>query len=136
MIPDTIVAIVPDESLPQLLSQVHRYGLGHTARVLRPLRSPLQHQLRRAGVPVERAPARLEDAECVLVIMAASRNRIAADLALRHGASATWIVSRDGSWDLIDDHILNEAPRGHAVERVAPTPAVVGEVSSDAADLI
>jgi len=123
MVSDTVVAIVPEHVLPDILTQVHRDGYGHNARVLRPRRSPLREQLRRAGVPVEQAPARLDDAECLLMVMAAARSPKAADLMLQHGASATWIVARTGDWSLIDDRVIIQ-PATVDPEPVATPPLI------------
>jgi hypothetical protein len=135
MVSDTVVAIIPEETLSDVLTQVHRAGLGNNARVLRPRRAPLRDQLRRAGIPVEQAPDRLDDAPCILMIMAAARSVMASDLVLQHGASATWVVARTGTWSLVDDRIVEEA--------IAPVPqptfpsALIAEESvSDAPDPI
>lgn len=121
MVSDTVVAIVSEDVLPALLSQVHRAGLGQNARVLRPHRHPIQYQLVRAGIPIANMPPRVDDAEAVLMVMAAGRSPIAANLALQSGAAAIWIVSRSGAWSIIDDHDVAESPS----PTVAQTPAPV-----------
>lgn len=113
MVSQTVIAIIPEEHLSDILTHIHRAGLGHNARVLRPRRGPLKDQLRRAGVPVEQAPRRLDAAGCILMIMAAARSPMAANLVLQQGASATWTVSTSGIWSLVDDHV---------VEQSVPTP--------------
>lgn len=136
MVSDTVVAIVPEETLPGLLTQVHRSGLGQNARVLRPRRSPVSQQLRRAGVPIEQAPERIEGADCILMIMAAARSPMAAELALHHGASATWIITRSGTWNLVDDHVVMNQP-GQPATHGATMPADLRpEESSDAIEPI
>lgn len=124
-----VVAITPEDQLPDILTRIHGAGLGHNARVLRPRRGPLREQLRRAGVPVRQAPHRLDDAACVLLITAAARSPQAANLALQHGASATWTVSISGTWELVDDHIVDRASQATAPETI---PAAHPE--DDAAD--
>ncbi|HEV2072448.1 MAG TPA: hypothetical protein VGR29_02290 [Thermomicrobiales bacterium] len=131
MIPDTVVAIVSEESLPDLLTQVHRSGFGQNARVLRPRRSPLREQLRRAGISIEQAPERLDAAACLLTILAAGRSPAAADLALHHGASATWIVTRSGAWNLVDDRILPDATGQKGGQAIPAPVAVLQEEPSD-----
>lgn len=136
MVSDTVVAIVPEDILANLLTQIHRSGLGQNARVLRPRRSPVSEQLRRAGIPLEQAPERIDAADCVLMIMAAARSPVAAELTLRHGASATWVVTRDGAWSLVDDRVVADGPSQSAAHRIAPPAAVLIEGSPDANDPI
>lgn len=123
MVSDTVVAIIPEDILPDILTRIHRDGYGHNARVLRPRRTTLREQLRRTGVPVEQAPERLDDAECLLMVMAAARSPKAADLMLQHGASATWIVARTGDWALIDDRVIIQ-PATVDPEPVTTTPLI------------
>lgn len=130
MVSDAMVAIVSDEALPDILPVVHRSGLGHTARVLKPKKLTVREQLRRAGVPTMDLPERIEGAPAVLLIMAAARSPFAADLALQHGASATWVVTTTGAWNLVDDHLVQEqrAPQGPAE---MPAAAVVPHHQDD-----
>lgn len=123
MVADAIVAIVADEVLPSILTLVHRSGLGHTARVIRPARSPIREQLRRTGVPISAMPERIDDAPAVLMIMAAARSPFAADLAHQNGASATWIVTTKGVWNLIDDHLV-ETPEEPATVEAPAAPVI------------
>ena len=127
MVSDAMVAIVTDEALPDILPVVHRSGLGHTARVLKPKKLSVREQLRRAGVPTMDLPERIEGADAVLLIMAAARSPFAADLALQHGASATWIVTTAGAWNLIDDHLVEQPHAPQAPVEVPPIPAVPRE---------
>jgi len=122
MVSDAIVAIVSDDVLPDILTLVHRAGLGHTARVVRPKRATIREQLRRAGVPIASMPARVNDVPAVLLVMAAARSPFAADLALQNGASATWIVTTAGAWDLVDDHLVETPPAEQMVPEVPATP--------------
>jgi len=119
MVADAIVAIVADDVLPTILTVVHRAGLGHTERVIRPKRSPIREQLRRAGVPTASMPERIDDASAVLMVMAAARSPVAADLALQNGASATWIVTTSGAWNLVDDHLVEPPDEPSTVEAPA-----------------
>jgi hypothetical protein len=125
MVSDAIVAIVPDDVMPAILTLVHRAGLGHNARVIRPKRAPIREQLRRAGVPTASIPARIDDASAVLMIMAAARSPVAAELAHQNGASATWVVTAAGSWNLVDDHVVKEPVPTLAVPDVAKAPISV-----------
>lgn len=134
MVSDTVVAIIPEEVLSDVLTQVHRSGLGNNARVLRPKRSSLRDQLRRANIPVEGAPDRIDDAACVLMIMAAARSGMASDLMLQHGASATWLVTRNGSWTLVDDRVVEDTvARLPESRQPVPVDLLAKETPSDAA---
>jgi hypothetical protein len=123
---NVVIAIGPDESLPAILSRIHQAGLGHNAFLVRPRRSSIQHQLQRSGIPTENMPARINDAPAALVINAAARARLAADITRSNGASASWIVAPDGSWNLVDDDLVRTAPAAFPQE----TP------SADAASIV
>lgn len=135
MMSDCVVAIVPDDVLPTILSHIHGTGLGHTARVLRPRNTALRDQLIRAGVPTEQAPERIDDAPALLMIMAAARSPRAADIAIQHGASAAWIVSRAGSWSMVDDHLVADHTAQTPVSHQTPTP-MAGDMDPEASDPI
>lgn len=100
-----VVAIGSDETLPEILANIHGAGLGHNAYVLRPRRTSIQRQLVRSGIPTTQMPARVDEAEAALVVHAAGRARLAADITRQHGASATWIVAPAGTWTLVDDDV-------------------------------
>lgn len=135
MVSDTVVAIVPEDVLPELLSKIHHAGLGHTARVLRPRRQPIQTQLQRAGIPTAGMPPRVNDAEAVLIVMAAGRSPSAANLALRTGASAIWIVSRADEWALVDDyHVAHPTPEATEWTSTSSPFLPATDVVSDAPD--
>lgn len=119
MLTDAVVAIVNDDRLPDILPIVHRNGLGHLARVIRRERGDLRTQLRRAGIPVEQAPEALDEARCILLVTAAARSQMTAELLLRHNATATWIVTRQGFWRDIDDR----------AELITATPGLMPEVA-------
>jgi hypothetical protein len=105
---NVVIALGSEESLPGILARIHGAGLGHNAFVLKPRRSSIQRQLTRSGIPTAQMPARVEDAEAALVIHAAARAGLAADITRQHGASATWIVSPAGAWTLVDDDVAVE----------------------------
>ncbi len=103
MLAEVVVAVVDDSKLSSVLSAVHGAGLGHVARGIRSQRGDVREQLRRTGIPVEQSPEHLHGVERLLVINAAARSRMTADLLLQHGAIAVWIVSPAGFWREIDD---------------------------------
>ena len=119
MLQDSVVAIVPDDAVRDILPAVHRAGLGHLARLIRAGRSSVLQQLQRAGVPISQAPASLETSRAVLLITAAARSPMAASLVLQHGANAVWTVSNQGAWVEIEDVILVQ-PNVH---ELPPHPA-------------
>ena len=134
MVSDTVVAIIPEDVLSDVLTQVHRSGLGNNARVLRPKRSSVRDQLRRANIPVDAAPERIDDAACVLMIMAAARSGMASDLMLQHGASAIWIVTRNGHWTLVDDKVVTDTVAGLPdASQTVPVDLLAAETPSDTA---
>ncbi len=143
MLQDSVVAIVSDDAVRDILPAVHRAGLGHLARLIRAGRSSVAQQLQRAGVPVSQAPAHVETSPAVLLISAAARSPMAASLALQHGASMVWTVSGMGTWTATEDVILiqpnlHELPP-HPARRVpgrnASTPLPAAQPSSTASDL-
>ena len=103
MLAEVVVAVVDDAKLSSVLSAIHGAGLGHVARGIRSQRGDVREQLRRTGIPVEQSPEQLQDVERLLVINAAARSSMTADLLLQHGAIAVWIVSPAGFWREIDD---------------------------------
>lgn len=102
---NVVIALGSDETLPDILSEIHGAGLGHNAYVLRPRRTSIERQLGRSGIPTAQMPARVDEAEAALVVHAAGRAQLAADITRQRGASATWIVAPNGSWTLVDDDI-------------------------------
>lgn len=120
---NVVIAIGSDETLPDILSEIHAAGLGHNAFVLRPRRTSIQRQLTRSGIPTTHMPPRVDEAEAALVVHAAGRSKLAADITRQQGASATWIVAPTGSWDLVDDDIAASTPaRTETGARPAPAP--------------
>lgn len=131
MLQDSVVAIVPDEAVRDILPAIHRAGLGHVARLIRAGRSSVLEQLQRAGVPVAQAPKPLLQCQAALLINAAARSPMAGSLALQHGASQVWTVSALGAWNEIEDVILVQ-PNVH---ELPPHPArlVPGRAAQPAA---
>ncbi|MDQ3654831.1 MAG: hypothetical protein M3457_07115 [Chloroflexota bacterium] len=119
MLQDSVVAIVSDDAVRDILPAVHRAGLGHLARLIRAGRSSVVQQLQRAGVPISQAPANLATSRAVLLITTAARSPMAASLVLQHGAEAVWTVSIQGAWVEIEDVILVQ-PNVH---ELPPHPA-------------
>lgn len=107
---NVVIALGTEETLPNILATIHGAGLGHNAFVLRPRRTSIQRQLLRSGIPTAQMPDRVDEAEAALVVHAAARAHLAADITRQHGASATWIVSPSGAWNLVDDDVAVEAP--------------------------
>jgi hypothetical protein len=116
---NVVIALGSENTLPAILSHIHQAGFGQNAFVLRPRRSSIQRQLDRLGIPTGRMPGRVDAAEAALVIHAAARAASAADITRQHGASATWIVAPNGTWNLVDDDV---APARHDV---IPSPVIV-----------
>ncbi|MEJ7900932.1 MAG: hypothetical protein WKF63_03750 [Thermomicrobiales bacterium] len=106
MLQDSVVAVVSDDAVRDILPAVHRAGLGHVARLIRSGRSSVVQQLQRAGLPVSQAPMRLETSQAVLLMNAAARSPMAASLVLQLGASTVWTVSPLGAWIEVEDVIL------------------------------
>ncbi|MGC4104776.1 MAG: hypothetical protein QM753_00285 [Thermomicrobiales bacterium] len=121
MLADAVVAIVDDDRLPAILAVIHRNGLGHIARVMKRERGDFRAQLRRASIPVEQAPDTLDDAGRILLVTAAARSQMTADLLLRNHAIAAWVITKQGFWRDIDDR----------TELVAATPDLVSATSPD-----
>lgn len=104
--PLSVIATATEESLSSILAAIHGAGLGATARVIRPRRLPIATQLERAGIPLRDMPPRVAEAHIVLLVHAAGRSRIAADLARQHEAGGIWIIDSAGAWNLSDDGIV------------------------------
>jgi len=119
MLQDSVVAIVPDDAVRDILPVIHQAGLGHVARLLRAGRSSVVAQLQRAGVPVSQAPGSLQSSQAALLINAAARSPMAGSLLLQHGASQVWTVSGTGAWTEIEDVVLVQ-PNVH---ELPPHPA-------------
>ena len=145
MIQESVVAIVSEETLGEILPAVHRAGLGTICRVLRTKRSPLLDQLQRAGVPVSQAPTTIATTDRLIVIAAAARAPMASSLLIRHGATTVWTVSVLGEWIPIEDVMLPQPiPDSVELRLVQPIPGrrrdqhvrqvPVSEISVDATE--
>jgi len=119
MIQDSVVALVPEDAVRNVLPAIHRAGLGHLARMIRTGRRPVLDQLQRAGVPVSQAPAGLRECDAILLVAAAARSPMAASLLLQSGANQVWTVSRHGVWIDTEDVLLKK-PNVHLLP---PHPA-------------
>jgi hypothetical protein len=119
MLQDSVVAIVPDEAIRDVLPAVHRAGLGHLARLVRAGKRSVVEQLQRAAVPVSQAPPPVQATPVALLISAAARAPMAASLLLQHGATTVWTVSASGAWTEIEDIVLVQ-PNVH---ELPPHPA-------------
>jgi hypothetical protein len=116
---NVVIVLGTEDTLPTVLSQIHQQGYGSNALVLRPRRTSIRHQLTRNGIPTANMPARVNDADAVLMVLAAARSPRVADMTRRAGAPATWIVSPNGEWNLIDDDIAAQPSR----PATAPVPS-------------
>lgn len=114
MIQESVVAVINNDVLGDILPIVHRSGYGHLARVIRNTRRSLLGQLQRAGVPVSQAPETITQIPAVLLISAAGRAPMAATMLIRLGANRVWIVSADGVWSELEDTVLSQ-PNVHAL---------------------
>lgn len=135
---NVVIALGSDETLPTILTHIHGAGLGHNAYVLRPRRTSIQRQLTRSGIPTAQMPARIDEAGAALVVHAAARAGLAADITRQHGASATWIVSPSGAWTLVDDDFVPEAPAtmpNASLSTIPATPLPEGTTSDEAAGI-
>lgn len=132
---NVVIALGSDETLPTILTHIHGAGLGHNAYVLRPRRTSIQRQLTRSGIPTTQMPARIDEADAALVVHAAGRAGLAADITRQHGASATWIVAPTGTWTLVDDDFAPEpsAPMPNASLTSVPSVPPAETSSSDEA---
>jgi hypothetical protein len=73
MIHDAVVGIIPRDQLPNVLTLIHRAGLGPQARVLDPERGDLSGQASRAGLVDPPAFDVVLGEEMVLVVFSAGR---------------------------------------------------------------
>jgi hypothetical protein len=134
MLQDSVVAIVPEELLGEILPVIHGSGYGHLARVIRNGKRPLAGQLQRAGVPISLAPDAVIESPAVLLVSAAARSQMAAAMLMRHGASRVWTVSAGGAWNELEDTVFSQ-PNVHVLPphpaRTAAATPVVPASSDD-----
>ncbi len=119
MIQDSVVALIPEDRIGEVLPVIHRSGYGHVVRLVRAGKRPVLDQLQRAGVPIAQAPELIGGLPAVLVISAAARSPMASALVMRHGASRIWIVTAQGAWNEVEDSVLAQ-PNVHVMP---PHPA-------------
>ncbi len=129
MLQDSVVAIVPEDLLGEILPVIHRSGYGHLARVIRNGKRPLAGQLQRAGVPISLAPDAVVESPSVLLVSAAARSEMAAAMLMRHGASRVWTVAASGTWNELEDAVLSQ-PNVHVLP---PHPARTAAAAPGAA---
>src|SRR6478735_9695861 len=100
MLVDAVVGIIPRARLPEVLTQIHRSGLGPQARVLDPDPGSLAAQLARAGV-LDAPDLMIDsDTETLLVVFSAGRMQIAIDAMQRFGGRDIQTLSRRTSLTL------------------------------------
>ena len=94
MINDAVTGIIPRDQLPNVLTLIHRAGLGPQARVLDPERGDLDGQLTRAGLIAPPPLDPVNGEEMVLVVFAPGRAPIAIEAMERFGGRAIEVLSR------------------------------------------
>ena len=97
MLHDAVLGIIFRESLPDVLTIIHRSGLGPQAKVLDPERGDLARQLTLAGLidpPLITADAGVE---MVLVVFAGGRVQIAIDAMQRFAGREIQLLDRSTS---------------------------------------
>ncbi len=97
MLHDAVFGIIPRELLPDVLTVIHRNGLGPQAKVLDPERGDLVRQMTLAGLITP--PEVLAEAgiEMVLIVFAGGRTQIALDAMERVGSREVQILDRTTS---------------------------------------
>jgi hypothetical protein len=97
MLHDAVLGIIPRDALPDVLTMIHRSGLGPQAKVLDPERGDLDRQLTLAGLIDPPAIAAVPGAEMVLVIFAGGRVQLATDAMERYGGREIQLLDRTTS---------------------------------------
>ena len=120
MLADAVVGIIPRSRLPEVLTQIHRSGLGPQARVLDPERGPLAAQMERAGVLDAPEFTIDSDAETLLLVFSAGRMQIAIEAMQRFGGREIQTLARRTSLTLP----VSPAQPAHSRRR-APKPPVI-----------
>jgi hypothetical protein len=121
MLVDAIIGIIPRSQLPEVLTQIHRSGLGPQARVLDPERGPLDAQLARAGVIDAPSLQIDQESETLLLVFSAGRMSIAIEAMQRFGGREIQTLARRTSLQLP----VNPAQTGSTRSRRAPKPPVI-----------
>src|SRR4051812_34730937 len=121
MLVDAVLGIIPRSQLPEVLTVIHRSGLGPQARVLDPERGPLDVQLTRAGL-IEAPTLQIDqETETVLLVFSAGRMSIAIDAMQRFGGREIQTLARRTSLQLP----VNPARVSPDRLRRAPKPPVI-----------
>lgn len=94
MLHDAVLAIIPRDRLPDVLTAIHRAGLGPQARVLDPARGDITGQLLRAGLVDPPSLAPEPERETILVVFTAGRMRTALDAIGRCGGREVQTLAR------------------------------------------
>ena len=97
MLHDAVLGIIPRDLLPEVLTVIHRSGLGPQAKVLDPERGDLERQLALAGLIDPPQIIALAGAELVLVVFVVGRIQIASEAMERFGGRAIQILDRTTS---------------------------------------
>jgi len=130
MLIDAVIGIIPRSQLPEVLTQIHRSGLGPQARVLDPERGPLDAQLARAGVIDAPALTINQDSETLLLVFSAGRMNIAIEAMQRFGGREIQTLARRTSLQLPinpaqpSSSRSRRAPKSPTVPRNETTPIV------------
>ncbi len=98
MVNDAVVGIIPRDELPNVLTMIHRSGLGPQARVLDPERGDIAAQLTRAGVLDPPALAVDPAREMVLLVFSAGRMALASEAMARFGGHDIQTLARKTSF--------------------------------------
>lgn len=98
MVNDAVVGIIPRDELPNVLTLIHRSGLGPQARVLDPERGDVAAQLARAGVIDPPALSVDSEREMVLLVFSAGRMAIASEAMTRFGGRDVQTLGRKTSF--------------------------------------
>jgi hypothetical protein len=97
MIHDAVAGIIRRDQLPNVLTLIHRAGLGPQARVLDPERGDLPGQMTRAGLVDPPALDPVAGEETVLVVFSAGRMPAAIDAMEQFGGREIQTLSRSTS---------------------------------------
>jgi hypothetical protein len=118
---DAVIGVVERARLSGALTEVHRSGQGHNARVLDPARGDLRGQLRRSGVQVDLGLDPRAKDNVLVLIHAPGRTAKTAELLRRAGASPVHVVGRVGA--VVPQPILSiaRAPTRPADSEPSPT---------------
>ncbi|CAN5690822.1 hypothetical protein BH09CHL1_BH09CHL1_33200 [soil metagenome] len=98
MVNDAVIGIISRDSLPNVLTLIHRSGLGPQARVLDPERGDISAQLARAGV-IDPPPFDVDvTAEMVLLVFSAGRMVLASEAMAKFGGREICVLGRRTSF--------------------------------------